>query len=52
MYKNSYMDNKYNCNYKCINMKFLNFEDFMKQYTLGNATMNESELQRGYNYHI
>ena len=33
-------------------MKFLHFEDFLKKYTLGNATMNESELQKGYIYHI
>ena len=33
-------------------MKILNFEDFMKQYNLKNDTMNESELQRVYNYPI
>ena len=33
-------------------MKVLNFKDFMKKYKLKNDTMNESELQRIYNYHI
>ena len=39
--------------YQClINMKVLNFKDFMKKYNLKNDTMNESELQRVYNYAI
>ena len=33
-------------------MKVLNFKDFMKKYNLKNKTMNESELQRVYNYEI
>ena len=33
-------------------MKKLNFKDFMKKYNLKNKTMNESELQRVYNYPI
>ena len=33
-------------------MKVLNFEAFMKKYNLKNDTMNESELQRFYNYPI
>ena len=33
-------------------MKTLNFEDFMKKYKLKNDTMNESQLQRIYNYPI
>ena len=33
-------------------MKLLNFKDFMKKYKLKNDTMNESELQRVYNYPI
>ena len=33
-------------------MKVLNFKDFMKKYNLKNNTMNESELQRVYNYSI
>ena len=33
-------------------MKVLNFKDFMKKYNLKNNTMNESELQRVYNYPI
>ena len=33
-------------------MKVLNFKDFMKKYKLKNDTMNESELQRVYNYPI
>ena len=35
-----------------INMKILSFKDFMKKYKLKNDTMNESELQRVYNYPI
>ena len=30
----------------------LNFKDFMKKYNLKNNTMNESELQRVFNYAI
>ena len=33
-------------------MKILNFKDFMKKYNLKNDTMNESQLQRIYNYPI
>jgi len=33
-------------------MKVLNFENFMKKYNLKNDTMNESQLQRVYNYPI
>ena len=33
-------------------MKILNFKDFMKKYNLKNDTMNESQLQRVYNYPI
>ena len=33
-------------------MKILNFKDFLKKYNLKNKTMNESELQRVYNYEI
>ena len=33
-------------------MKVLNFKDFMKKFNLKNNTMNESELQRVYNYPI
>ena len=33
-------------------MKILNFKDFMKKCKLKNKTMNESELQRVYNYPI
>ena len=51
-HKYSYMNIKYNYNYICINMKVLNFKDFMKKYKLKNDTMNESELQRVYNYPI
>ena len=35
-----------------INVKILSFKDFMKKYKLKNDTMNESELQRVYNYPI
>ena len=39
--------------YPClINMKLLNFKDFMKKYKLKDDTMNELELQRIYNYAI
>ena len=33
-------------------MKILTFEDFMIKYDLKNNTMNESQLQRVYNYNI
>ena len=33
-------------------MKIINFEDFMKKYKLKNDTMNESQLQRVYNFPI
>ena len=33
-------------------MKVLNFTDFMKKYKLKNDTMNESQLQKIYNYPI
>ena len=33
-------------------MKLLNFKDFMKKYNLKNVTMNESQLQKVYNYPI
>ena len=33
-------------------MKVLNFEDFLKKYNLKDDTMNESDLQRIYNYPI
>ena len=33
-------------------MKILTFKDFMKKYNLKNKTMNETELQRVYNYSI
>ena len=33
-------------------MNLLNFKDFMKKYNLKNDTMNETELQRIYNYPI
>ena len=33
-------------------MKVLNFKDFMKKYNLKNNTMNESQLQKIYNYPI
>ena len=38
--------------YNCTNMKVLNFRDFMKKYILKNVTMNESQLQKFYNYRI
>ena len=46
------MNNKYNYNYTSINMKVLNFKDFMKKYNLKKDTMNESEIQKVYNYTI
>ena len=33
-------------------MKILNFKGSMKKYNLKDITMNESELQRVYKYHI
>ena len=33
-------------------MKILNFKDFMKKYKLKNDTMNESQLEKIYNYPI
>ena len=33
-------------------MKVLNFKDSMKKYNLKNDTMNESQLQKIYNYYI
>ena len=33
-------------------MKVLNFKDFMKKYKLKIDTMNESQLQKIYNYPI
>ena len=33
-------------------MKISNFKDFMKKYNLKNDTMNESQLQRVYNFRI
>ena len=33
-------------------MKLLNFKDFLKKYNLKNDTMNESQLQKVYNYPI
>ena len=38
--------------YKKSNMKIRNFNDYMKKYKLKNDTMNESQLQRIYNYPI
>ena len=35
-----------------LNMKILNFKDFMKKCNLKDDTMNEFELQRVYNYPI
>ena len=35
-----------------INMKVLNFKDFMKKYNLKNDTMNESQLQKIYNHPV
>ena len=43
----------YTCMYSyLINMKVLNFKEFMKKYKLKNDTMNESQLQRIYNHPI
>ena len=42
-----------NCMYLCLRkMKVLNFKDFMKKYNLEKDTMNESQLQKIYNYPI
>ena len=39
--------------YSClINMKLLNFKEFMKKYNLKNDTMNESQLQKIFKYPI
>ena len=39
--------------YSClVNMKVLNFKDFMKKYNLKNDTMNGRELRKVYNYPI
>ena len=51
------MNNKYNYNYNCIliyfiNMKIFSFKNFLKKYNLQKDTMNESELQRVFNYPI
>ena len=51
------MNNKdnysYTCMYLClINMKVLYFKVFMKRYNLKNDTLNESQLQRFYDYPI
>ena len=32
--------------YKYINLKFINFQDFVRKYNLKNETMNEAQLQR------
>ena len=43
----------YNCIYsRLINMNVLNFKDFMKKNKLKNDTMDESQLQRIYNYPV
>ena len=46
------MNIKYNYNYICIKKKVLNFQDFVKKFNLKNDTMNESQLQKIYNYPI
>ena len=51
-HKYSYMNIKYNYNYICINIKLLNFKNFMKKYNLKIDTMNEFQLQSVYNYNI
>ena len=39
--------------YSCLmNMKVLNFQDFMKKHKLKNITMNEFQLQRVFNFNI
>ena len=35
-----------------INLKILKFKDFMKKFKLKNDTMNESQLQKVYNFSI
>ena len=43
----------YNCMYSCLmNMRVLNFKDFVKNYNLKKDTKNELELQRVYKYPI
>ena len=44
------MNIKYN--YICINLKVLNFKDFMEKYNLKKITMNELEPKKVYNYPI
>ena len=51
-HKYSYMNNKDNQNFNCINMKVLKFKDFMTKYKLKNNTMNESQLQKIYSLAI
>ena len=56
-HKYSYMNNKYNYKNNCINihlinMKILSFRDFKKEYNLKKDIMNESQLQKIYNYAI
>ena len=41
---------KFDINSCLINMKILNFKDFMKKYKLKNDTMNESQSQKVYNF--
>ena len=44
---------KYICMYSYLkNRKILNFKNFIKKYNLKNDTMNESQLQKFYNYSI
>ena len=38
--------------YKYSNMKILNFKDFMNKHKLKNNNMNESQLQKIFNYSI
>ena len=35
-----------------MNMKILNFKDFLKKYKIKSDTMNELDLQKTYNYTI
>ena len=37
-------------NFFLINKKIITFRDFMKKHNLATDTVNESELQRNYNY--
>ena len=46
------MNNENNYTYICINMKLLTFKDFMKKNNSKNDTMNESQLQKIFNYPI